>query len=234
MSLGTNIRSDQLGVDKIKLVIEVFRRIPEYNFLWKFETSEMLKDMNLPANVKISAWLPQNDILSHANLKLFITHGGLLSTHETTWHGVPIVGIPFIADQHRNLYKSIRGGVAVKVDYFSMTEQSLSDAIKEVLNNPKYKKNMEMRSKRFRDQPQTALERAIFWCEYVIRHPEPVHLRPARFTLGVLGSHFLDIQLLALLTIVLTICMVKALIRKVFYRNSSQKHSNGFSKLHKE
>lgn len=235
MSLGTNFRSDQLGMDKIKTVIEVFRKQPDYNFLWKFETSEMLNDLNLPSNVKISAWLPQNDILSHSNVKLFITHGGLLSTHETTWHGVPIVGIPFIADQHRNLHKSIRAGVAVKVDFKTLTEKSLGDAIREVLSNPKYKKNMEMRSKRFRDQPHTALERAVFWSEYVIRNPEPSHLRPARFTLGVLGNHFLDLQLLALITIVLTICGLKKQIRKVFHTNGgSQQHSNGSSKLHKE
>lgn len=227
MSLGTNIRSDQLSMDKIKIVIDVFRNMPEYNFLWKFETSEMLKD--LPENVKITAWLPQNDILSHPNVKLFITHGGLLSTQETTWHSVPMVGMPFVADQHRNLFKSINAGVAAKVDYFTMSEQSLGDAIKEVLGNPKYKRNMEMRSKRFRDQPQSALERAIWWCEYIIRNPHPTHLRPSKFTLGLLDSHFFDLQLLAVVTILLTICGLKKLIRKVFHRNRSDYQSNGIA-----
>jgi glucuronosyltransferase len=97
MTLGTNLRSDQMGEERIKMVVEAFKQVPDYNFLWKFETSEMLP--NLPTNVKIVDWLPQNDILAHPKLKLFITHAGLLSTHETTWHGVPmvklIVSLPF-------------------------------------------------------------------------------------------------------------------------------------------
>ena len=32
----------------------------------------------MPANVHVLPWLPQFDILSHPNLRLFITHGGLL------------------------------------------------------------------------------------------------------------------------------------------------------------
>jgi UDP:flavonoid glycosyltransferase YjiC (YdhE family) len=89
MALGTNMRSDEIGQDGINAVIEAFRLIPEYNFIWKFETGDMIKDM--PSNVMIKDWLPQNDILAHPQVKAFITHGGLLSTHESIWHGVPMV-----------------------------------------------------------------------------------------------------------------------------------------------
>lgn len=44
--------------------------------LWKWEDD--LPDK--PSNIRIEKWLPQNDILGHPNVKLFITHGGLLST----------------------------------------------------------------------------------------------------------------------------------------------------------
>ncbi|CRK98901.1 CLUMA_CG012143, isoform A [Clunio marinus] len=162
MSLGTNIRSDSLGADNIKTIVEVFRQIPDYNFVWKFETSEMLSE--LPSNVMISDWLPQNDILAHSKLKLFITHGGMLSTHEATWRGIPMVGIPFLADQYRNLHKSVKAGVAVKIDFDKLSHKTFKNAILEVLNNQqKYHKNMERRSKLFRDQPEKPLDRALWW-----------------------------------------------------------------------
>lgn len=50
----------------------------------------------------ISIFLFKNKILhvsGHKNTKLFITHSGLLSTQESVYHGVPMLGIPIFADQ---------------------------------------------------------------------------------------------------------------------------------------
>lgn len=218
MTLGTNVRSDEIGHERIDMILEAFRQTPDYNFLWKFETSDMLK--NLPLNVKISSWLPQNDILAHPSIKLFITHSGLLSTHEATWWSVPMVGIPLIADQHRNLHKSVKAEVALKVVFQTLTTEKLKTAIGEVLRNPKYAENVKIRSKRFRDQPEKPLERAVWWSEFIIRNPRPTHLRPAKFNLGLLGSHFWDIQMLILLTVVLLVLAVKRVMLKTFAARS--------------
>jgi glucuronosyltransferase len=99
VSLGSNIRSDQLDDTRLMVFINTMQQLPAYNFIWKFE-SDVLPGA-LPRNVMITPWLPQNDILGHPNTKAFVTHSGLLGTQESIWHGVPMVGIPFIADQHR-------------------------------------------------------------------------------------------------------------------------------------
>lgn len=70
-------------------------------------------------------------------MKLFITHGGLLSTLETIYHGIPIVGIPIFGDQKMNMAKAVRQGYGVVVPFQKLTEDNLKRAIKEVLDNPR-------------------------------------------------------------------------------------------------
>lgn len=73
--------------------------------------------------------------IAHPNLKLFITHGGLLSTTEAIYHGVPIIGIPFFGDQKMNIAKAVHKKFGLTVPFEDLTEQSLTDAVNEILNN---------------------------------------------------------------------------------------------------
>ena len=59
--------------DKRKMMLNVFSRLKQ-KVIWKWET-EMA---DAPDNVLISSWLPQTSLLAHPNLKLFITHAGLI------------------------------------------------------------------------------------------------------------------------------------------------------------
>lgn len=76
-------------------------------------------------------------ILAHPNTKAFITHGGLNSMIETAYYGVPILGIPFFGDQYANVATAVSKGFAIGVNLRDLTEESLSHALYQIINNPK-------------------------------------------------------------------------------------------------
>ncbi|CAG7834815.1 unnamed protein product [Allacma fusca] len=80
------------------------------------------------------------DILAHPNVKLFITHGGLLSTQEAIYHGVPLVGIPVFGDQDMNVNRYVKEGIATFLEIVDVTEEDVSKAIQTILTNPAYKR----------------------------------------------------------------------------------------------
>ncbi len=73
---------------KRELLLNVFRKLKQ-KVLFKWETETM---DNLPSNVKLSKWLPQQDVLAHPNTKVFVTHGGQSSCQESLCHQKPVVG----------------------------------------------------------------------------------------------------------------------------------------------
>lgn len=100
----------------------------------KWESNEL---EGKPDNVFINKWLPQDDILAHPNLKVFISHCGLGSVVEAKFHGVPIVGIPLGIDQNGNVDSIIKEGWAEKVQIETLNEIELETALRKVLNEPK-------------------------------------------------------------------------------------------------
>jgi len=64
-----------------------------------------------------------------------MTHGGKMSSIEAAYRGVPVVGIPFFLDQKANVQKFLAKGLGVKLDYSTLTKESILSAVREVLNN---------------------------------------------------------------------------------------------------
>ncbi|KAG5893418.1 hypothetical protein JTB14_024331 [Gonioctena quinquepunctata] len=189
-SMGSNLNSADFDPEKKKAILEAFSKIKQ-KVLWKFETDLEEK----PSNVMISKWLPQQDALGHPNTVAFITHCGLLGTIEAVYYGVPQLGLPMFWDQYRNIEESIRREMAIKLNYDDLTKDSFEKALKEILENPKYRENAKLRSRIMRDQPMKQLDEAVFWVEYVIRYEGAPHLRSAAMDLRWYQKYMVDIFL---------------------------------------
>lgn len=80
-SMGSAIKGEMMSEQKRKIFVNVFSKLKQ-RVLWKWE-SETMPD--LPKNVKLSKWLPQQDLLGHEKIKMFITHCGGGSTEEAIY-----------------------------------------------------------------------------------------------------------------------------------------------------
>ncbi|XP_065361634.1 UDP-glucosyltransferase 2-like [Calliphora vicina] len=188
-SMGSNLKSKDIPPETLKVFLDTFRELKQ-KVLWKFEDESM---PNKPHNVFIKSWYPQPSVLAHPNVKLFISHGGFLSTTETIFHGKPILGIPIFGDQPMNVKNAVRGGYALSLQLNDITKESFKSTIVELLTNERYTKRVQQLSCQFRDQPQTPLETAIYWIEYVLRHEGAPHMRNAGTDLNYLQQYNIDV-----------------------------------------
>lgn len=76
-SMGTNMQSSDMTLDRIEVIVKAFAALEEYNILWKFDI-EYLKDIQLPKNVLIKPFLPQRDILGWFQYILMIFYAILI------------------------------------------------------------------------------------------------------------------------------------------------------------
>lgn len=132
--MGSNIKTSELPKEKLEAFVKVFTSLKTIRVIMKWE-EPMLPDQ--PLNVVVGPWLPQQDILAHPHVRLFITHGGILSTMEAIHSSTPIIGIPIYGDQINNVHMAEQYGYARKLDYNNITEESLQEIIQDVFYNPK-------------------------------------------------------------------------------------------------
>ncbi|XP_019175396.1 PREDICTED: UDP-glycosyltransferase 74E2-like [Ipomoea nil] len=115
-------------------------------FIWIVRESELVK---LPKDFKfktfekgiIVKWCSQVDVLLHRAVACFMTHCGWNSTLEALCLGVPMVGMPYLADQPTNakLIEDVwKVGIRVKVNEKGIfTRQEIQICIKQVMEGEK-------------------------------------------------------------------------------------------------
>ncbi|KAJ8926672.1 hypothetical protein NQ314_020939 [Rhamnusium bicolor] len=131
-SLGTNVKSTLLSKKRMDLLLSALSELP-YKVLWKVEIDDM---DNIPSNVEIRKWLPQQDILRHPNVKLFITQGGLQSIDEALNSTVPMLIIPFFGDQHFNAHKIAHSGAGLALNFHDFTKEEILEKIHTLILDP--------------------------------------------------------------------------------------------------
>ncbi|XP_043064332.1 UDP-glucosyltransferase 2-like [Drosophila ficusphila] len=213
LSLGSNIKSSTVKPEIVQIIFKVLSELKE-NVIWKWEDLE-----NTPgeaANILYKNWLPQDDILAHPNTKLFITHAGKGSITESQYHGVPMVALPIFGDQPGNAALMEKSGYGLASDLLSITEDSLRETLKEVLENKKYSQAIGKFSDLYRDRPLTSKQSAVYWTEYVLRHHGANHLQSPVVHMNFIELNNLDIYAL-ILTFLILFVLLSRLVAKLVW-----------------
>ena len=211
-SLGSHIKSSQIPLDVQNILKKAFARLP-YQVVWKWEGNP---PKDLPKNVITRHWVPQQDLLGHPSMKAFLTHGGLLSIQEAIYHGVPIVGIPIMSDQHLNVKQIENLGVGKSLTLELMTEKSLVKTLREVIEVKSYSEKAHERSMIMKDQETTPLNRAIYWTEYVIRHGGAEHLKSNATRLSFTQYYLIDVIVVLLVSLILALLVMFYSLKATF------------------
>ncbi len=92
----------------------------------------------IPESVIVRPFVPQVELL--ARVDLFVTRCGMNSVSESLWHGVPILGVPHMAEQAVVARRAEQLGAGRFLRRRDVTTARLASVGAEVLGNPSYRK----------------------------------------------------------------------------------------------
>lgn len=207
VSLGTLVA--ELQQDIAEEMAAALAKLPQ-KVIWRYSGQ---RPATLGNNTILVDWFPQNDLLGHPKTKAFVSHGGTNGILEAIYHGIPIIGLPLVFDQHDNLSRMKYKGGAQVLDIATINEDVFLLTLQEVLNNASYRTTMQKLSSLLRDKPLHPLDNAIFWIEFVMRHKGAAHLRTESYKMPWYVYYCVDVVAFLLLVVVGTMFLVCTCIR---------------------
>ncbi|CAL5017810.1 unnamed protein product [Urochloa decumbens] len=117
-----------------------------YAFIWNIRPDLVKGDTavlppeflsSVEGRAMLTTWCPQEEVLAHEAVALFLTHSGWNSTIESISAGVPMLSWPFFAEQQTNCrYKCTEWGIGMEIGG-EVRRAELAEMIREVMAGEK-------------------------------------------------------------------------------------------------
>lgn len=170
VAFGTNTELSSFGTRQRNAIINGFSEYPNMRLILQSKKSITIPS-HKPSDVMVRPYFPQQAILAHPKIKLFITHGGtffasksfeklwifdvsfslkgMLSTTEAVHFAKPIIGIPIFYDQHMNMEIAEQRGFGISLPYEKLYTYKLRDAVRKIFTDPRFEIPKGIQSKSF-------------------------------------------------------------------------------------
>ncbi|MBO1583315.1 macrolide family glycosyltransferase [Bacillus sp. XF8] len=136
ISMGT-VFNQQL--DFYYTCFEAFKNTPATIILSVGKHIDISELNNIPSNFRVYNYVPQLEVLKQANL--FITHGGMNSSSESLYFGVPMVVIPVMGDQPIVAQRIEELKAGIQLSRKNLIPEVLRNTAMHVLSNDIYSEN---------------------------------------------------------------------------------------------
>lgn len=93
----------------------------------------------LPGNVILERFIPFSEFVDRVSL--VITHGGAGAVQAALSRGVPVITLPFTADQFEVAARCVWTGAGIRLDPWETTVEQLRSAVRTILSEPAYRAN---------------------------------------------------------------------------------------------
>ena len=133
ISLGTVFNQ---AIDFYKLCFKVFENTDHTVVMSIGEKTQLTELGEIPKNFMVKNYVPQTEVLKYT--KVFITHGGMNSTNEGLYYGVPLIVIPQSADQPLIAEQVTNIGAGISLQMQDLNPNELREAVDHVLEHPTF------------------------------------------------------------------------------------------------
>ena len=106
--------------------------------LWSLPKQQQNILTNLPSSFRVEDFVPQQAVLSHPNVRVFVSHCGMNSINEALYSAKPILALPFFGDQHYNAARIVDIGVGLKLNKQKFNRSQVIEKINTLLMSSTY------------------------------------------------------------------------------------------------
>ncbi|GMS87021.1 hypothetical protein PENTCL1PPCAC_9196, partial [Pristionchus entomophagus] len=226
MSFGSVAKSYLLAPSVKRALLKVISSFPSVTFIWKYEKKDefALGEAAQLENLVMADWTPQNDLLNHPNLSVFISHGGMGSVQELALRGKPAILIPIFGDQPRNaaMIEHNRLGKVLSKDEIGNYEKIIA-LLKELMENPEYADNSRRVARMLAKKPFSSKEKLLKYVDFAAESGPSHALRPQSLDMSFIEYHNLDIIVLVIFVFVVITVLLLTAASRVFRKIHSWK-----------